>query len=123
MGDYSNYPVTMDALLTLAVERDASDVHLAPGAPPLFRINREMVRLADQPDLTPQDISALIRQIVHPEQLQIMERDLELDFSYSIDNVARFRGNVMYQRGSQAVALRVVPYKVPDISSWGCPRR
>ncbi|NLY38936.1 MAG: type IV pili twitching motility protein PilT, partial [Firmicutes bacterium] len=53
MGDNSNYPITMDALRTLAVERNASDVHLAPGAPPLFRINRTLVQLEDQPVLTP----------------------------------------------------------------------
>ena len=121
MGDNSNYPITMDALLTLAVEQNASDVHLAPGAPPLFRINRNLARLEDQPVLTPKDISALLGQILRPEQLQSLERDLELDFSYSVDNVARFRGNVMYQRGSQAVAFRIVPFKVPDIDSLGLP--
>jgi len=57
---HSNYPVSMNALLTLAVERKASDVHLVPGGAPLVRVNREMVRL-DYPDLRPEEVRARFR--------------------------------------------------------------
>ncbi|MEW5785523.1 MAG: type IV pilus twitching motility protein PilT [Bacillota bacterium] len=117
---HSNYPVSMNALLTLAVERKASDVHLVPGGAPLVRVNREMVRL-DYPDLRPEEVRALLLQIIQPNQVEMMERDLELDFSYSIEKVARFRGNVMFQRGSLALAMRIVPYQVPNLDDLGLP--
>ena len=119
--DYrSTYPVTMDELLKQAVERKASDVHLAPGGPPIFRLNREMVML-EYPVLRPEDISSLLLQVIKTDQAALMEQNLELDFSYSIEDVARFRGNVMYQRGSKAVAFRVVPFQVPKLENLGLP--
>jgi len=110
----------MDELLTEAVEKKASDVHLTPGSPPIMRVNREMVYY-DLPTLSALDVQELLLQIIQPHQKQMLEQDLELDFSYSIENVARFRGNVMFQRGTLAVALRIVPFEVPKIDELGLP--
>lgn len=120
MTKHTPYAVSMDALLSEAVERKASDVHLAPGASPILRINREMIS-CDYPLLSPADVQELLLQIIRPQQKQTLEQDLELDFSYSIEQVARFRGNVMFQRGSLAVALRIVPYEVPHFDDLGLP--
>lgn len=118
MNESARYPVRMDQILRMAAEKKTSDVHLAPGDPPIFRINREMVRL-DLPVLQPDNIKELIVQIVKPHQVEMLKRDLELDFSHSIENVARFRGNVMFQRGSLAMALRIVPFEIPNLEDLG----
>jgi twitching motility protein PilT len=120
MFERAGYVVSMEDLLLEAVERKASDVHLTPGSPPIMRVNREMLTF-DFPSLTPLDVQQLILQIVQPHQKQTLEKELELDFSYSITNVARFRGNVMFQRGSLALALRIVPYQIPNIDGLGLP--
>ena len=113
-----NYPVTMDQILTMAVEKKASDVHIVPMDRPMFRINRDMVKL-DYPVLTPDSVKELLLQVIKPHQVEMLRKDLELDFSYSIPKVARFRGNVMFQRGTPAMALRIVPFAVPDLEELG----
>ncbi len=120
MVERTAYPVTLDKILTLAVEKSASDVHLVPGSAPIFRINREMVVL-DFPVLNADNITSLLLQIIQPSQIENLERDLELDFSYAIEHVARFRGNVMFQRGSLTAALRIVPIRVPNFDDLGLP--
>jgi len=120
MPERANYALSMNDLLLEAVNRKASDVHLALGSPPILRVNREMLAF-DSPPLTSLDVQQLILQIIQPHQQQTLEQELELDFSYFITNVARFRGNVMFQRGSLALALRIVPYQIPNIDSLGLP--
>jgi twitching motility protein PilT len=120
MLDQNAYPVTMEELLQIAVERKASDLHLTPGAPPILRIDQSLSRM-DYPSLGQQEVRNLLLQILKPQQIKALEKDLELDFSYSIESLARFRGNVMYQRGSLAVAVRVVPYQVPELDQLGLP--
>ncbi len=117
-GTKNKYPLNMDQILTMAVEQQASDVHMVTCDRPMFRINREMVKL-DYPELTADNLKALLLQIIKPHQVEMLKKDLELDFSYSIDGVARFRGNIMFQRGSLALAMRIVPYEVPDLEKLG----
>ena len=118
MENTTKYPVTMDQLLTMAAERKTSDVHIVPMDRPMFRINRDIVKL-DYPVLTPDNVKELLLQIIKPHQVEILKKDLELDFSYSIPKVARFRGNVMFQRGTPAMALRIVPFEIPDLEKLG----
>ena len=118
MSVANQYPLIMDQILTMAVEQGASDVHIVPLEPPIFRINRDMVKL-DFPVLRPENVKELLIQIIKPHQVEMLKKDLELDFSYSIPAVARFRGNVMFQRGTPALAMRVVPFKVPNIDDLG----
>lgn len=119
MSNKSTYPISMNELLVLAVEKGASDVHLVPMQPPIFRVNREMVQLREFPVLTPDDVKALLVQVIRPYQVERLKKDLELDFSHAIENLARFRGNVMLQRGTPAVAFRIVPYEVPKLENLG----
>ncbi|NLM09185.1 MAG: type IV pilus twitching motility protein PilT [Clostridiaceae bacterium] len=115
--DYKN---KIDALLTLIVEKNASDLHLIAGFQPAMRINGE-IRPIDYPTLTPKDVECLIASVLTEAQLQKLETNLELDFSYSIHGVARFRGNIMKQRGTWAAAFRAVPFILPSFDSLGLP--
>lgn len=119
MSKANTYPISMNKLLTLAVEKGTSDVHIVPMQPPIFRINREMVQLNEYPVLKPEDVKALLVQIIKPYQVEMLKKDLELDFSHAIPNVARFRGNVMFQRGTPALAMRIVPFKIPRLEDLG----
>jgi twitching motility protein PilT len=112
------YPLNMVQLLTMAVKQGTSDVHIVPMEPPIFRINREMVKL-DYPKLTPENVKELLLQLIKPHQVEQLKKDLELDFSYAIPSVARFRGNIMFQRGTPAMALRVVPFEIPKLENLG----
>ncbi|MGE5405884.1 MAG: type IV pilus twitching motility protein PilT [Candidatus Saccharibacteria bacterium] len=114
------YPLRLDDLLLIAAEKMASDVHLNPAAPPIVRINGELEPL-DFPVLRPEDIPAMLFPILDPYQIRQLEEDWELDFSYSISGISRFRGNVMKQRGSLAVTFRLVPYQAPRIEDLGLP--
>jgi len=119
MGNGNSYPLSMDQILTMAVEQKASDVHLVPMTPPIFRINRNMVRMDDYPVLSPENVKKLLVQLVKPHQIERLKNDLELDFSYALPRVSRFRGNVMFQRGTVSVALRIVPFEIPDLEKLG----
>ena len=118
MSNQNKYPLTMDELLVMAVKQKSSDVHIVPMQPPIFRINHNMVTL-NRPRLTPADVQELLLQIIKPHQVETLKKDLELDFSYAISDLARFRGNVMFQRGTLALALRIVPYEVPQLERLG----
>lgn len=120
MSNNNHYPVGMIEILKMGAEQEASDLHFAVADPPIFRINRAMVK-TDFPNLSPDNVKELLAQIVKPHQLEALKNDLELDFSYSIPHVARFRGNVMVQRGTLAVALRIVPIEIPKLEDLGVP--
>ncbi len=119
-AEQNAYPVSMDDLLKLTVEKKGSDLHLSAGVPPMARIHGNLVDL-EYPRLTPDNVSDLLQQVLEPFQQEVLQENWELDFSYSVPGIARFRGNVMFQRGSLSVSLRVVPYEVPDLDELGLP--
>ena len=114
------YSVSTDQLLRITVEQGGSDLHLTAGMPPQARINGELTKL-DFPVLYPEVIEALLYSILDQKQLQRLQEQWELDFSYSISGVARFRGNIMYQRNSLSAVFRVVPFEIPDFDTLGLP--
>ena len=118
MSAINLYPIKMVDILRMATDQKASDVHIVPGDPPIYRINRDMVK-TDLPLLTSENIKELLTQILKPHQIESLKKDLELDFSHSIPDCARFRGNVMFQRGTLAIAFRVVPIEIPDFEDLG----
>ena len=102
----------IDAFLKNVFEMKASDFHLATGNPPLCRQCGRLKRFKFK-ELTSEINKALIYEILTPEQRQTFERDYELDFCYEIEGIARFRGNVLYQRKGIDASFRVVPLKNP----------
>jgi twitching motility protein PilT len=88
------YPVDLDKLLTLTVQQSASDLHLTAGAPPTARTYGKLIPF-DLPRLSPNDVENLVYPILDQQQYQMFMENWELDFSYSIDGLSRFRGNIM----------------------------
>lgn len=116
----SNYPAKIDQLLTLTVERGGSDMHLTAGLPPQARINGDLTSF-DYPPLNPGDLKALVYSILDEKQVKRLEEHWELDYSYSVTGVSRFRGNIMFQRNSISAVFRAVPYNIPDFDKLGMP--
>ena len=108
-------------ILREVVNRDASDLHLAVGVPPAVRIDGHLENL-DYPVLLPQDARELIYSILSQDQRQKLETDWEVDFSYSLYGMARFRVNAYFQRGTLSAAFRLVPVGIKTIEQLGLPK-
>ena len=110
----------VDVLLEV-LERDASDLHLTVGSPPIIRINGQLERM-DYPRLSANDTRELIYSILSQDQRQRLENEWEIDFSYSVPGRARFRVNAYFQRNSLGAAFRLIPVKIPRLDDLGLPR-
>ena len=112
--------VHIDDLLRVAAEKHASDLHIAVGLPPMVRLDGSLVRTDFRP-LSPSDTQRLMYDILTNEQIEKFERMRELDFSYGVKSVGRFRVNVYKQRGSVGAALRSIPDQIPSFEQLGLP--
>lgn len=110
----------LDEILRQTVEKKASDLHLAVGLPPMARVFGELVPL-DWPALKPDDVKGMLYPVLDERQKEVLHSEWELDFSYSIPGVSRFRGSAMVQRGSLDVVMRVVPWQIPRVEDLGLP--
>ncbi len=109
-------------ILKIAVERNASDVHLKVGNYPILRINGHLVPLVElNKRLMPDDTLAMALSIMNPEQKKKFKEDRDIDMAYSIAGVGRFRVNVFYQRGSVGLVLRVIPTKIRTAKELNLP--
>jgi twitching motility protein PilT len=113
--------LSMINLLKEVVERKASDLHLAPGSPPRLRIDGKLVPLEEYGVLSPSDTKQLVYSVLTDLQKKKLEEELELDFSFGIKGIARFRGNAYFQRTTLAAAFRIIPYIIPKFSDLGLP--
>jgi len=113
--------VGLRQLLEEMVKMDASDLHLTVGSPPVARVDGKLVRMAYDP-LTPEMTKKLAYSIMNEKQRLKFETASELDLSFGIENMSRFRCNVFVQRGNVAVALRQIPYKVKTFEELGLPK-
>lgn len=110
----------MESLLREAVARKASDLHITVGIPPVLRINGDLVRTAGD-NLTPHDTERLLTAITTPPQRELFAERGELDLSYAIAGFGRFRVNAFRQRGTTAIAIRLVADQVPTLDELGFP--
>jgi twitching motility protein PilT len=99
----------------------ASDLHVTAGLPPMVRISGKVQPL-DYPPLTPNVTRELIYDILTGDQRQRLENEWELDFSYSLPRVARFRVNVYFQRGALGAAFRTIPSEIVSLGELGLPK-
>jgi len=112
----------MADLLQLLVERGGSDLHITSGTPPQIRVAGKLVQLTQFEPLTPQDTQRLAYSVLNEGQKQKFEEENELDLSFGIQGLARFRCNVYRQRGAVGAAIRVIPYKIRSFDELGLPR-
>ena len=112
--------LTLTALLRAMVDQDASDLHLSTGTPPQFRIHGRLFRAKSDP-LNPETIRELVYDILTEQQKKTFEANHELDFSFGVKDVARFRGNLFYQRGATGGVFRKIPVEVPDFDTLKLP--
>jgi len=101
-------------------ERDASDLHIVAGVSPAFRIHGKLTFDRGNP-LTPEDTEKLIYSILNEEQRKKLENKQELDFSFALSGVGRFRINAHWQRGSLACAIRHIPERIPSLRELNLP--
>src|SRR5438445_7721390 len=111
----------IDVLLEQMLELDASDLHLAVGTAPAFRIRGRLTPAADAGPLDPESTRQAIYSILTSEQQKQLELDRQLDFAYSLPGIARFRVNAFFQRGSVGAAFRLVPGKIRTLDELGMP--
>ncbi len=114
--------ITIQELLQIAVERDASDIHITTYIPPRIRIDGELISL-DHPPLTPAESKTLIYSLLTDRQKRQFEEKLELDFSFGLKDLGRFRGNVFMQKGAVAAAFRRFLPIMWSFSQLGIPQR
>jgi len=112
----------IEHLLSLMVSKKASDLHLKVPCPPILRVDGEIKVQEDLPALSGLDIDQIFYSIVTLQQKEIFEREQELDFSYSVPGIARFRVNALKQRGTTSIAFRLVPIEVPTIDKLELPQ-
>jgi twitching motility protein PilT len=111
----------VENLLRLMAESRASDMHLTTDSPPVLRIDGILSTVKGYGNLMGRDIDSIFEQITSLEQRQMYNDELELDLNYFIPNIARFRINVMKQRGTISLAFRMVPIRIPSIDEMELP--
>lgn len=107
-------------VLKQVLEREASDLHISVGLPPMIRIKGKLEPL-DYPRISSNDSRDLIYSVLTQDQRQRLETDWELDFSYSLPGDARFRVNAYFQRNSLGAAFRLIPIGIRNIDQLGLP--
>jgi len=113
--------IRIEPLLDEVIKRDASDLHLQVGLPPMLRIDGALTRVENPMALGPNEVSSLAYSVLDEKQRKMLEEDLELDFSFAYGNLARFRVNAFHEKGNLAVALRLIPTKIRTVEDLGLP--
>ncbi|PKL52365.1 MAG: type IV pili twitching motility protein PilT [Nitrospira bacterium HGW-Nitrospira-1] len=111
---------SINELLKIMIEKGASDLHITTASPPRLRVDGKLVSL-DHPPLTPADTKSLCYSILTNAQKHKFEEHNELDFSFGIEGLSRFRGNVFNQRGAVAAAFRALPFDIKTFQELGLP--
>ena len=112
--------ISLEEVLQVAKVAGASDVHLTVGLPPKMRVNGDLINM-DFQKMLPPDTQAVADEIMNDKQKELFEQKGEFDMSFSIRNLGRYRVNVYHQRGSVALAFRLVGTQVPSPESLGIP--
>ncbi len=112
----------LNDILKIALKGGASDIHLKPGLPPMFRVDGALVPLKNGDRLAPEDLSKMAFGIMNPMQKQGFEETREVDLAYGIPGLGRFRVNVFQQRGTVGIVFRVIPFGVKSIEHLHLPK-
>ena len=112
--------INLHQLLRAVVEKGASDLHVTTGTPPQLRIDGGLLPLKTAP-LTPVDTKQICYSVLTEEQKVAFERENEIDLSFGVKGLARFRGNLFIQRGAVAGVFRQIPFKIMSFEDLGLP--
>src|SRR4051812_28514717 len=113
--------ITLHQLLKAAVKQGASDLHIVAGSAPVLRVEGRIVRVKS-PDLSADQTRQVCYSILTDSQKSRFEATKELDFSFGIKSMARFRANLFFQRGAVSGVFRRIPIEIPDIDLLGLPQ-
>lgn len=114
--------VRIETLLEECVRRNASDLHIQVGLPPILRIDGALMPIAGMSVLTEDLVQKLVFATLDSEQREILAKDKEFDYSFAFGNMARFRVNAFQERGNLAAAFRLIPNKMPSLAELGLPQ-
>jgi len=119
-GNGSAHRPTMKYLLHALLKHGASDLHLKAGRPPMFRINGKLVP-AKLPELAADTVKEILYNILNAKLIHQLEEHMQVDCSFNMESMGRFRANIYIQRGTVAGVIRMIPLTVPSIDSLGLP--
>ncbi len=111
----------LQQLLIMAMKAGASDVHIVPGLPPLFRIHTMLSPAPDMPPVTPAQSFEFVKGMIGPKRMERLDVVRDVDFSTEVPSLGRFRVNAHYQRDSVAIAFRAIPHVVPALNTLNLP--
>ncbi|MEJ2722372.1 MAG: PilT/PilU family type 4a pilus ATPase, partial [bacterium] len=112
--------INLRDLLHEMIEKRASDLHISAGLAPQLRIDGNIIPTT-HPRLAPEDTLQITYSVLNEEQQKRFEREKELDFSFGVKGLSRFRANVFLQRGVVSLAIRQIPYEIMDMKELGLP--
>ncbi|MHC4870257.1 MAG: type IV pilus twitching motility protein PilT [Planctomycetota bacterium] len=113
--------ITIEELLHSLMEKKGSDLHITAGSPPRIRVDGELLPTDHEP-MSGEETQNLLYGLLDNDQIAVFEREKELDFSFGIQGIGRFRVNLFLQRGAVGTAIRVIPYEIFGFEKLGLPR-
>ncbi|MBQ3430615.1 type IV pilus twitching motility protein PilT [Candidatus Saccharibacteria bacterium] len=116
-----NSGLRIESLLEECIQKNASDLHIQVGLPPVLRIDGELVKIAGLAPLNPQMVETMIFSTLDESQQKILLRDKEFDYSFAFGELGRFRANAFHERGNLACAFRLIPNKIRTVEELGLP--
>src|SRR3989344_841108 len=117
-----DYKKQLDELLEHLVAEGGSDLHLCDGRVPMIRVSGFLIPLVNYKPLEREDTKAYMEHFLRPEDQELFLKDRELDFSYDFRGKARLRGNCYFQQGGIAIALRLIPKKIKNLTELNLPQ-
>lgn len=118
----SERELRIESLLEDVIKKNASDLHIQVGLPPMLRIDGSLIAVNGAPVLSEESVESLIFAILDDEQKQILLKDKEFDFSFAFGDLGRFRVNAFHERGNLAAALRLIPNDIKTTAQLGLPK-
>jgi twitching motility protein PilT len=116
-----DYPGLISKVIEKAIERNASDIHISAGKPPILRVDGKLLPIKEEKTLTPDDTKEITFSILGEDRKKELLDKKEIDFSYEYKYKTRFRGNAFFQQGIVSLALRIIPSKIRTIEELNLP--
>lgn len=118
---YKASELELNKLLSIVLERDASDLHLQVGEPPIIRVDSALVRLDNYQILSNDNITDLLEVLLKPTQKELFAKQMHADFSYAYKDNIRFRVNAFRQKGVLGIAMRLIPNRIKTLEELNLP--